>query len=85
MNSELSDFISTKCSAAKFFDRTVSFTKIAEQCYVWNNGAAKCNLCGENIKTENILDMYEHLFETHKEKFAAAMILSEVLTDHIIY
>ena len=29
--------------------------------------------------------MYEHLLETHKEKFAAAMILSEVLTDHIIY
>ena len=85
MKSELSDFISTKCLAAKFFDRTISFMKMADQSYVWNRGAAKYDICGENIKIENISDMYEHLFETHKEKLAEAMILSALLTDHIMY
>ena len=58
---------------------------MVNQSYVLNRGAAKCDICGANIKIENISDMYEYLFDSHKEKFAEAMILSAILTDLIMY
>ena len=66
MKPQLGDFISMKCSAADFFDRSVYFKKMVQQAHVFNIGKAKCTRCSETLDIEDTSDMYEHLFLKHK-------------------
>ena len=84
MKPQLRDFISTKCSAADFFDRSVYFEKMAQYSHVFNIGKAKCTRCSETLGIEDILDMYQHLFLKHKNDFISAMTLTDVMVDHVI-
>ena len=84
MKPQLGDFISTKCSAADFFDRSVYFEKMAQQAHVFNIAKAKCTMCSEKLDIEDTSDMYEHLFLKHKKNFISAMILTELMVDHVM-
>ena len=83
MKPQLGDFISTKCSAADFFDRSVYFEKMAQNSHVWNIGKAKCTMCSEHLDIEDTSDMYEHLFLKHKD-FISVMILTDLMVDHVM-
>ena len=83
MKPQLGDFISTKCSAADFFDRSVYFEKMAQNSHVWNIGKAKCTMCSEHLDIEDTWDMYKHLFLKHKD-FISVMILTDLMVDHVM-
>ena len=84
MKPQLGDFISTKCLAADFFDQSVYFEKMAQHSHVFNIGKAKCTRCSETLDIEDTSDMYQHLFLKHKNDFISAMILTDMMVDHII-
>ena len=84
MKPQLGDFISTKCSAADFFDRSVYFEKMAQNSHMWNIGKAKCTMCSEHLDREDMSDMYEHLFLKHKKDFISVMILTDLMVDHVM-
>ena len=84
MKPQLGDFIPMKCSAAYFFDRSVYFEKMAQQAHVFNIAKAKCTMCSEKLDIEDTSDMYEHLFLKHKKNFISAMILTELMVDHVM-
>ena len=84
MKPQLGDFISTKCLATDFFDRSVYFEKMAQHSHIFNIGKAKCMICSETLDIEDTSDMYQHLFLKHKNDFISSMILTDVMVDHVI-
>ena len=84
MKPQLGDFILTKCLAADFFNRSVSFEKMAQYSHIFNIGKAKCTRCSETLDIEDTSDMYQLLFLKHKNDFISAMILTDVMVDHVI-
>ena len=57
---------------------------MAQHSHVFNIGKAKCARCSETLDIEDTWDMYQHLFLKHKNDFISAMILTDVMVDHVI-
>ena len=57
---------------------------MAQQAHVFNIGKAKCTMCNETLDIEDTSDMYEHLFLKHKNDFISAIILTDLMVDHVM-
>ena len=57
---------------------------MAQQAHVFNIAKAKCTMCSEKLDIEDTLDMYKHLFLKHKKDFISAMILTDLMVDHVM-